>query len=417
MTGELRRIVVVGASLAGHQVAVQLRALGFDGELTVFGAEPHRPYDRYPLSKAFLSGELDRAGLDIEPGDVGTDRAGLDSEPGDLDIEWCLGQQVTGLDLTRRSITVNGRRAPFDGLVVATGSRPRVPATLRRDVDGVFTLRTVEDGTALRAALAAGPRRVVVIGAGLVGAEVASHSAAAGHRTTVVDSSPLPTARTLGPAVATHLRALHLQHGVELLPETRMAALDVRAGRVHGVLLHTGSRVAADVVVLATGTQPNTEWLQGSGLDTTDGLLVRPTLHASGADIVVAVGDVVRAPHPLLDGEAVRVEHWASARHQASTAAHNLLAGPGHARPQSEPPVFGTTIHGAAIRGIGFPSKADASQVLWGSIHAGEAVIAMRRQGRLIGAVALNAADQLDIIDHELRGTPAMPFSQGSPTV
>jgi NADPH-dependent 2,4-dienoyl-CoA reductase/sulfur reductase-like enzyme len=175
--------------------------------------------------------------------------------------------------------------------------------------------------------------------------------------------------------------------------------------------------VDADVVVLATGTQPNTEWLLGSGLDIHDGLLARPTLHARGCDVVVGVGDVVRAPHPLLDGEAVRVEHWASARHQASIAAHNLLVGPAHARPQNEPPVFGTTIHGAAIRGIGFPSRADTSQVIWGSIHDGQAVIAMRRKGRLIGAVALNATDKLAIIDHELRGTSGTSLPQRAPAV
>ena len=393
MTDRLRRVVVVGASLAGHQMATQLRGLGYDGDLTVFGAETHQPYDRYPLSKAFLSGDVDEGGLAIGPAQ--------------LDIEWCLGHRVTDLDLPTRSITIDGgQRVPFDGLVVATGSRPRVAAALRRDVDGVFVLRTIEHGASLRAALAAPQRRVVVIGAGLIGAEVASRAAAAGHLTTLVDSSALPTARTLGPRVATYLRWLHLEHGVRLLSDARLTDLDVRAGVVCGVRLDNGSRLDADVVVLATGTKPNTEWLLGSGFDLQDGLLCRATLHADGSDVVVGVGDVARAPHPLLDGEAVRVEHWASARHQARIAAINLLLGPQHAHPQSEPPVFGTTIHGAAVRGIGFPSKADSSQVVWGSIQAGQAVVAMRRRGRLVGAIALNAAHKLKDIDSELRGRP-----------
>lgn len=391
MTVRLRRVVIVGASLAGHQVATRLRGLGYDGELTVFGAETHQPYDRYPLSKTFLSGDVDEAGLAIEPGQ--------------LDIEWCLGQWVTGLDLASRSITVEGgQRVPFDRLVVATGSRPRVPTSLRPDVDGIFVLRTLEDAAALRAALAAPARRVVVIGGGLIGAEVASHAAAAGHLTTLVDSSPLPTARTLGPRVATHLRRLHLERGVTLLTDARLTELDVRAGMVCGVRLDTGTRVDADVVVLATGTQPNTEWLQGSGLDTQDGLLCRATLHAAGSDVVVGVGDVARAPHPLLEGEAVRVEHWASARHQACVAATNLLLGPEQGQAQAEPPVFGTTIHHAAVRGIGFPSKADSSEVVWGSIEAGQAVVAMHRRGRLVGAVGLNAAEQLKPVFSQLRG-------------
>lgn len=391
MTGRLRRVVVVGASLAGHQVATRLRSLGYDGELTVFGAETHRPYDRYPLSKAYLSGEVDEGGLALEPGH--------------LDIEWCLGRRVTGLDLATRSITVDGRQqVPFDSLVVATGSRPRVPTGLCPDVDGVFVLRTLEEGVALRAALAAPQRRVLVVGGGLIGAEVASYAAAAGHLTTLVDSAPLPTARTLGQRVATHLRRLHLEHGVTLLTHVRLTQLEVRAGMVCGVRLDTGSRLAADVVVLATGTQPNTEWLRGSGLDVSDGLLCRVTMHAAGCDVVAGVGDVARAPHPLLDGEVIRVEHWASARHQAAIAATNLLLGPAQGNAQTEPPVFGSTVHGAAVRGIGFPSKAESSEVIWGSIEAGKAVVAMRRRGRLVGAVALNAAEQLKLVDSRLRG-------------
>ena len=157
----------------------------------------------------------------------------------------------------------------------------------------------------------------------------------------------------------------------------------------------------ADVVVLATGTQPNTEWLLGSGLSVTHGLSCSATLHANGSDVVVGVGDVVQAPHPALDGEAVRVEHWASARHQAGVAATNLLVGPSRGRPQSELPVFGTTIQGVAIRAVGFPSRADTSEVVWGSIQDGQAIVAMHRRGRLIAAVAVNASDKLNRLDDE----------------
>jgi 3-phenylpropionate/trans-cinnamate dioxygenase ferredoxin reductase component len=381
----MRRVIVVGGSLAGHQAATCLRGLGYDGDLTVLGAEVHRPYDRYPLSKAYLTGELDRRGLEIEPCD--------------LDVDWRFGQTATGLDLAGRYVIVDGgERAHFDGLVVATGSRPRIPFSVRRDVGGVFVLRTVEDGTALRAALAGGRSRLVVVGGGLIGAEVASMATAAGHLTTLVDSSPLPTSRTLGLRVAEHLRMLHLENGVRLLSNTRLSALDVHAGRVRGVIVHTGQRLDADVVVLATGTQPNVEWLQGSGLAVSNGLSCRATLHANGSDVVVGVGDVVHAPHPALDGESVRVEHWASTRHQALVAATNLLVGPSNGSVQSELPVFGTTIHGVAIRAVGFPSKADTSEVVWGSIQDGEAIVAMHRRGRLIAAVAVNARDKLALL-------------------
>ena len=384
----MRRVLVVGGSLAGHQAAKCLRGLGHAGDLTVVGAEVHRPYDRYPLSKAFLTGELDRNGLEIEPGD--------------LDVDWRLGQTATGLDLAGRCVTLgDGDRVYFDGLVVATGSRPWVPFSISPEVEGVFVLRTVEDSTALRATLAGGRRRVVVVGGGLIGAEVASMATAAGHLTTLVDSSQLPTSRALGVRVAEHLRTLHLENGVRLLSGTRVSGLDVHAGRVCGVLLHTGQRLDADVVVLATGTQPNIEWLLGSGLSVSHGLGCTATLHANGSDVVVGVGDVVQAPHPALDGESVRVEHWASARHQAGVAATNLLVGPSRGRPQSELPVFGTTIQGVAIRVVGFPSKADTSEVVWGSLQDGQAIVAMHRRGRLIAAVAVNASDKLTRLDDE----------------
>jgi NADPH-dependent 2,4-dienoyl-CoA reductase/sulfur reductase-like enzyme len=386
----MKRILIVGGSLAGQQAATCLRELGYDGDLTLVGAEAHRPYDRYPLSKAFLSGDLDRQGLDIEPHD--------------LEVNWRLGQTATGLNLAGRYATIDDAgRAYFDGLVVATGSRPRVRFPVPRDVTGVFALRNVEDGTALRAALAGGRSRVVVVGGGLIGAEVASTATATGHVTTLVDSSPLPTSRAVGTRVADYLRGLHRAHGVRLMPNTRVSSLEVDAGRVQGVRLHDGQRLRADVVVLATGTQPNVEWLERSGLTVTGGLHCRATLHATGSDIVVGAGDVVHAPHPVLEDESVRSEHWASARHQARVAATNLLVGLCRSRPQSELPTFGTTIHGAVIRVIGFPSKADSSEVVWGSLHdPARTIVAMHRRGRLIALVSLNAADKLSQFEGEL---------------
>ena len=161
------------------------------------GAEIHRPYDRFPLSKGYLAGEMERAGLDIEPED--------------LDVDWCLGNRLrVSIWLAGTSPIDGAYRAPFDGLVVATGSRPRVPFPLRLDDTGVFVLRTVEHGTALRAALARPPCRVVIVGGGLIGAEVASVARTAGHVATLVDSSPTPTSRALGHQVARHLCAVHV---------------------------------------------------------------------------------------------------------------------------------------------------------------------------------------------------------------
>ena len=294
----MRSIVVVGGSLAGHRAVKALRDLGYEGALTLVGAEQHRPYDRYPLSKAFLTGDTDRQGLDL-CGDA-------------PEVVWRLGESVTRLDLDRRFITLaGGDRIPFDGLVVASGARARDDSAVQ-GVRGAFVVRTVDDAIDLRAALSGAPGRVVVVGGGLIGAEVAATAVAGGHDTTLIDSSDVPTSRTLGRAVAEYLLGLHRRAGVHFLPRTRARRLEAQAGAVTGVLLEDGRRLPADVVVMATGTTPNVEWMAGSGLSTVGGLGCGPTLHALGSDVVVGAGDVVRAPHPLLDGEPVRVEHWAA---------------------------------------------------------------------------------------------------------
>ncbi len=248
---------------------------------------------------------------------------------------------------------------------------------------------------------------MVIVGGGLIGAEVASVARTAGHVATLVDSSPTPTSRALGHQVARHLCAVHIERGVRLVPNARVSALDVHAGRVRGVQLHNGDGIEAEVVVIATGTRPNIEWLRTSGLASSDGLLCRDTLHAIGSDVVVGAGDVVQAPHPALDGESVRLEHWASTRHQAMIAARNLLTGPSLARPQSELPTFGTTIHGVKIRVWGFPSHAESSRVVWGSLRDSEAIVAMHRRGRLVAAVAVNADERLTLLRDSWAGDSA----------
>jgi NADPH-dependent 2,4-dienoyl-CoA reductase/sulfur reductase-like enzyme len=377
----VRRIVVIGASLAGHHAAQTLRARGYDGAVTVVGSEPHHPYDRYPLSKGFLTGETARPGLDIA-GDV-------------PDVTWRLGETVTGVDLAGgRVILEHGGGLRFDGLIVASGASPRDAGSVA-GVRGAFVLRTVEDAARLRGALAGAIRRVVVVGGGLIGAEVAATAVAAGHHTTLVDPATVPTSRTLGHLVAEHLCEQHRAAGVHLRTRTRVRRLDQEAGRVRGVVLDDGSTLAADVVVMATGTRPNVGWLRGTGIDVVGGLDCRPTLHAVGSDRVVGAGDAVRVPHPLLGGEAVRVEHWASTRHQAALAAENLLAGPDAGRPLTALPEFGTTIHGARIRGVGFPQLADHGRVVWGSLETGAAVVALERGGTAVAAISVNATAEL----------------------
>ena len=286
--------------------------------------------------------------------------------------------------------------------MVASGARPRDVDLVER-VRGAFVLRTVEDAEELRAVLESRARRVVVVGGGLIGAEVAATAAAGGHHTTMIDPSDLPTARAVGRPVAEHLQRLHRAAGVHVLRRTRVRELDVRSGAVTGVVLEDGRRLPADVVMMATGTTPNVEWLQGSGLDVSGGLRCGPTLHARGSDRVVGAGDVVHAPQELLGGESSRVEHWASTLDHADLAAANLLVGPAEARPLTDLPTFGTTIHGARIRAVGFPQFADRSLVVWGSVETGRALVALGRGDQLVALVSLDAHERLAPLVSQLR--------------
>jgi NADPH-dependent 2,4-dienoyl-CoA reductase/sulfur reductase-like enzyme len=385
----LHRIVVVGGSLAGHRAACKLRHLGYDGELTVVGAERHRPYNRFPLSKEFLTRRLDRVGLD------------LDDAPGG--ITWRLGETATGLDLVNSRIVVDHRTSiPFDGLVVASGARPRDEDVVR-GVHGAFVLRTFDDAVAVRALLDGGRRRVVVVGGGLIGAEFAATAARGGHDTTLVDPGEVPTQRSIGLRLARHLLDLHVRAGVDVRSRTRVRGLDVREGEVTGVQLADGSRVPADLVLIATGTTPNVEWLQGNGLGLSGGLHCHATLHAIGPDYVVGAGDVVRAPQALLDDEPLRVETWASTLDQADVAVAGLLSGPASTHPWTALPTFATTIHGARIRVVGYPQVADRGMAIWGSVESGQALVALGRGQRAVAVVSLNAHEQLPGLADQLR--------------
>ncbi|WP_165821051.1 FAD-dependent oxidoreductase [Nocardioides gansuensis] len=340
----------MGGSLAGHHAAACLRGLGFDGSLVVLGDERHRPYDRYPLSKGFLTGETQRRELDVA-GEV-------------PDVVRRLGARATGVDLAGRAVVVEDG----NGSSSTDWSSLQGP-TARRGLGGPGPGRLgAADPRGRHQApgpLRAPARRVVVVGGGLIGAEVAATAVEHGHHTTIVDPSDVPTGRTLGRAVAEHLLTLHRAAGIDVRPRTRVRDLETSGRLVRGVTLDDGTRLPADLVVMATGTQPNVEWLDGSGLRLADGLDCRATLHAVGSDRVVGAGDVFRAPHPLLGGESVRMEHWASTRRQAALAAENMLGGPASARPLTELPEFGTTIHGARIRAVGFPQLADRGRVVW----------------------------------------------------
>jgi NADPH-dependent 2,4-dienoyl-CoA reductase/sulfur reductase-like enzyme len=268
------------------------------------------PYDRPPLSKAMLQGTM------------GTGQLALDCKP-DLGVEWVLGRSAASLDVATKTLTLDdGERVAFDGLVIATGASPR-----RLPFDklaGMHVLRTREDAERLKADLDGHPSRVVVIGGGFIGAEVASTCRALGIAVTIIEPLPGLLLRVLGTAVSAHFDKLHADHGVDLMTGRQaVGALADGEGRVRAIQLADGAEIACEVVVVAIGVSPDSAWLQGCGLDIGDGVLCDATCLAAPG--IVAAGDVARWPN-VRSGECRRVEHWENAVQQGRHAARTLLA-------------------------------------------------------------------------------------------
>ena len=368
-------VVVVGASLAGLRAAQALRGEGFAGLLTVVGAEAHLPYRRPPLSKELLSGTLHRDQLLL----------GTDAE---LEARWLVGRRAVALDPGRREVVLeDGEPLGFDGLVIATGAAakrlPNVP-----NLEGVHVLRTLEDATALHEALGRGRPRVVVVGAGFIGSEVASSCRALGVEVTVVDPLPRPLA-SLGPMVGEACAGLQRDHGVDL--RLGCSVLDVE-GRtcVERVRLSDGTTVDTELVVTGIGVTPATGWLQGSGLLLDDGVVCDETLAVSGCEGVVAAGDVARWPHRLFDRRLIRLEHWTNAVEQGAAAAKTLLAGTGGGEPFATVPSMWSDQFDVRIQSVGLPRFADDAIVVEGSVEERRFLVVYVERGRVVGAVGFD---------------------------
>ncbi|MGI8417813.1 MAG: NAD(P)/FAD-dependent oxidoreductase [Nakamurella sp.] len=369
------RVVVVGASAAGLGTIEELRRQGYDGALALVGAEPHLPYDRPPLSKQLLTGvwTADKIAL--------TTAARLV----ELDVDVRLDVTASALDVERATVTLaDGIELAADAVVVATGSTPRHLAD-SPDVAGVHTLRTVGDSLQLRSELGHG-RRLVVIGAGFLGLEIAAVASGLGSEVTVVSAQP-PLLRVVGQAVSRSLAALHAENGVQLRIGSAATRLTVDNGRVSGVELADGSSVQADSVVVAVGATPNTDWLVGSGLTIGDGVVCDSRLQA--APSVYAVGDVARWHDPRL-GRLVRVEHRMHATESASVAAANLLGADTEFSPI---PFWWTDQYSAKIQAYGWVG---GTASLWdGALADRKAVVLYSDGGIVTGAVGWSSVRQL----------------------
>ena len=365
----MNRVVVVGASLAGLRAAEMLRRNGYDGSLTIVGDEPHMPYDRPPLSKEILAGEW-------EP-----DRATL--PPDEAEADWLLGRRATGLDLDAGTVGLDGgERIAFDGLVIATGASPRtLPGT--DGLAGVHTLRTLDDCLAIRDALDRTPGRVVVVGAGFIGAEVAATCRGRNLDVTLLEALPVPLGRVLGDEMGAVCGEVHRDHGVDLRLGTGVAGFE-GDGRVERVLLGDGSALDADLVVVGVGVTPNTGWLEGSGLKLDNGVVCDETCLAAPG--VVAAGDVARWPNRLF-GELMRVEHWDNAIAQGEHAALRLL---GHDEPFTPVPWFWSDQYDRKIQLAGWSTPHDEVRVVDGSVEERKFAALYRRGDRVVGVLGFN---------------------------
>jgi NADPH-dependent 2,4-dienoyl-CoA reductase/sulfur reductase-like enzyme len=389
----LRRVVVVGASLAGLRAAEALRDEGFDGTLTILGAESHRPYDRPPLSKGVLVGEATMDEL-------------LLRVPEDLQAEWLLGDPATALDVGARIVrTQSGEPIPFDGLVLATGSVPRRLAALDPERDGVFELRTLDDALALHKALRRASR-LIIVGSGFIGVEVASSARRLGVEVEMVALDP-PLALA-GAVISDVCGAMLLDHGVGLHIGRSVRGITGSAN-IEGVVLDDGTPIAGEMIVVAVGARPFTDWLEGSGLVLEDGVVCDASLAAAGAERIVAAGDVARWATRLLGGATLRIEHWTNAVEQGGAAARTLLHGSTPDTVFTSVPSFWSDHLGTRVQSVGLPLLGDRVEIVAGSLDERQFVAASYRGDALVGATTYGMARALVPYRAALaRGEPAL---------
>lgn len=384
---------MVGASLAGLQAARSLRSQGYDGRLVIVGDEPHRPYDRPPLSKEFLAGR------------IGAESLLLEDEDDALDAEWVLGTPAASLDPTARAVVLaDGRRIGSDGVVIATGARARTLPGPGPHA-GVHVLRTVDDALSLRENLVPGSR-LVVIGAGFIGGEVASTARALGCEVTVVEAMPTPLAGPLGPQMGAVVSGLHEQHGVRLVCGVGVARLTGRE-RVEAVELTDGTVLAADVVVVGIGAAPNVEWLAGSGIALGNGVVCD---HEGRTNVpgVVAVGDCA-SWHDLRRGRPHRVEHWTGALERPLTAVTSLLGGSaadGIVSKATNVPYFWSDQYDVRIQFAGHAADADSVTVEEGSEETHDVLAVYRCDDEPVAVLGMNQSRLFGRWRRQLNTTP-----------
>lgn len=366
------QVVIVGGSVAGAAVASTLRREGFEGTVKLVSAEDELPYDRPPLSKAVLTGDMDESRLTLPLPD---------------DVETILGVEATCLDSERRLVQLaNGESLSYDGLAITTGVRPR-PLPVGHDLDGVHLLRTLADARALRRDFQ-DAKRLVVIGGGLIGCEVAASARKLGLEVVITEVAPLPMLRQFGDKLAVRVMGMHERQGVAILTEATVDRLEATDGRVRAVVLTDGRTLPADLVLVSIGSLPNIEWLAGSGVALGDGVETDTTCLA--APNIVAAGDVAKWLHPVL-GQRIRIEHRTNAAEQGMAAARTLLGRPETFAPT---PYFWTDQYDAKISVFG-AIPAAAEPVLVDGAFEERFVTEFHEAGQVVGVLGWNSQREL----------------------
>jgi 3-phenylpropionate/trans-cinnamate dioxygenase ferredoxin reductase subunit len=391
--------VIVGGGLAGAKAAEALRGQGFDGDVVLIGEEPHRPYERPPLSKDYLAGKASRDDVFVHSSDWYPEH----------DVDLRLASLATSIDRSAHTVRLSdGGSVAYDKLLMATGSSPRrlpVPGG-----DTALYLRRVEDSEAIKATFGS-DRRLVVVGAGWIGLEVAAAARQAGSEVTVVEVLELPLLRVLGREIAAVFADLHRANGVDLRFGAQVAELG--AG---GVRLADGTELPADAVAVGVGITPNTGLASDAGLDVDNGVLVDASLRSSDPD-VFAAGDVANALHPFL-GRHIRVEHWANALNQPAVAAAAMLGGDAV---YDELPYFYTDQFDLGMEYVGYVEPDGYDRVvIRGDAAAREFIAFWLADGRVLAGMNVNVWDVTEpikalihsrhIVDTARLADPAVPL-------